>query len=106
MNRRLDELTLQRGRLVERIAGQREALRRDIVPVAVALGKADSFAAKVHSMADYVRHHPVVVSVAVAAVLFFKGKALARLGKRAFALWRTWRVVQGALLGLGGRVRP
>ena len=38
MNRRLDDLLLQRGRLIERIAGQREALHRDFEPVAVALG--------------------------------------------------------------------
>ena len=37
MNRTLDDLLLRRGRLIERIASQRETLRQDFVPVSQAL---------------------------------------------------------------------
>ena len=39
MNHPLDDLLLRRGRLIERIGGQRETLRQDFVPVSQALGK-------------------------------------------------------------------
>jgi len=105
MNRQLDDLLLRRGRLIERIAGQREALRNDFVPVSAALGKADSAVAGVRSFVDTIRRHPVVTSVLAATVLIFKGKAVLRLAGRGFSLWQTWRWVQGTLQELGGRVR-
>ncbi len=105
MNRRLDDLLLRRGRLIERIAGQREALRHDFVPVSAALGKADSAVASVRSFVGTIRHHPVVTSVLAAAVLIFKGKAVLRWARRGFSLWQTWRAVRGTLHELGGRVR-
>ncbi|MFB0936534.1 MAG: YqjK-like family protein [Propionivibrio sp.] len=104
MNRRLDDLLLRRGRLIERIAGQREALRHDFVPVSAALGKADSAVASVRSFVSTIRHHPVVTSVLAAAVLIFKGKAVLRWARRGFSLWQTWRAVRGTLHELGGRV--
>ena len=105
MNRRLDDLLLRRGRLIERIAGQREALRHDFVRVSAALGKADSAVASVRSFVGTIRHHPVVTSVLAAAVLIFKGKAVLRWARRGFSLWQTWRAVRGTLHELGGRVR-
>lgn len=105
MNRQLDDLLLRRGRLIERIAGQRAALRNDFVPVSAALGKADSAVAGVRSLVDTIRHHPVVTSVIAATVLIFKGKTVLRWARRGFSLWQTWRVVQGTIQELGGRVR-
>ena len=105
MNRRLDDLLLQRGRLIERVAAQRVALRNDFTPVAAVLGKADSAVSGVHSFVDYIRCHPVVTSVTVGTLLIFKGKAVLRWAKRAFSFWQTWRLIQGTLLDLGGRIR-
>lgn len=106
MNHRLDDLLLQRGRLIERIASQREALRHDFVPVATALGKVDSAVAGVHSLIDTIRRHAVLTSVVVGTLLIFKGKAVLRWVGRGFSLWKTWQMVQGALLGAGGHFRP
>ena len=105
MSRRLDDLLLQRGRMIERIATQRVALRNDFAPVATVLSKADSAVSGVHSFVDYIRLHPVVTSVAVGTLLVFKGKAVLRWAKRAFSFWQTWRLIQGTLLDLGGRIR-
>ena len=74
MNRQLDELLLRRGRLLERIARQREVLRDDFVPVSAALGKADSAVAGVRSFVDTIRRHPIVTTVVAASVVMFKGK--------------------------------
>lgn len=105
MNHRLDELLLQRGRLIERIASQREVLRQDFVPVTVALGRADAAVAGVRSFVDFLRRHAVVSSVAAGTLLIFKGKAVLRWAGRAFSWWKTWQAVHGVLLDLGGRVR-
>lgn len=105
MNRRLDELLLQRGRLIERIAGQRAVLHHDMVPVAAALDKTDAAVAWSRSAIASLRRHPVAVSLAAAGLLAIKGKTLLRWSKRAFSAWRTWRVVRSTLYNLGGRIR-
>ena len=76
MNRHLDELLLRRGRLIERIASQREVLQHELVPVGHALGKVDTAVAAVHSAAATVRRHPVMASAAVAVLFWAKGKSL------------------------------
>ncbi|GHU30575.1 hypothetical protein AGMMS50256_17720 [Betaproteobacteria bacterium] len=103
MNRRPDDLFLQQGRLIERIAGQREALRRDFGPVEVALGKVDFAVAGVRSGVEYFRHHALLTSALAGALLIFKGKAALRWGERAFSLWRSWRALQSAFFRLAGR---
>lgn len=105
MNRRLDELLLQRGRLLERIAGQRASLSHDMAPVAGVLGKADAAAAWARSLAASIRRHPVAVSLAAASLLAIKGRTLLRWGGRAFSLWRSWQMIQSSLQNLGGRIR-
>lgn len=105
MNRQLDDLLLQRGRLIERIASQRAALRNDFVPVSAVLDKADAAVSGVRSCVDYVRRHPVLVSAVAGTLLIFKGKTMLRWGGKAFSLWQSWRLVQDTLLGMGGRAR-
>lgn len=105
MNHRVDELLLQRGRLIERIASQRQALRQDFVPVVAALGKVDSAVAGVRSVVDVIRRHAVLTSAVVGTLLIFKGKTALRWAGKAFSLWKTWGMVAGALLGAGGRFR-
>jgi hypothetical protein len=103
MNRRPDDLFLQQGRLIERIAGQREALRRDFEPVELALGKIDFAFASVRSGVNYLRHHMLLASALAGAFLIFKGKAALRWGGRAYSLWKSWRAVQSAFFRLTGR---
>ncbi len=105
MNRRLDELLLQRGRLIERIGGQRSALSRDMAPVAAALDRVDAAKDWACSVTASIRRHPVAATLAAAGLLAVKGKTMLRWGKRAFMLWRTWKAVQATLYSLGGRIR-
>jgi hypothetical protein len=105
MNRRIDELFLRRGRLTERIAGQREALRRDLDPVAAALGKADFAVAGIRLGVEYLRRHALAASAVAGVFLIFKGKAALRWAGWAFSLWKSWRALDSALLKLRGRAR-
>ena len=100
MSRRLDDLLLQRGRLIERIAGQRVVLQQNFLPVATALDRTDFVIAKVHSLAASIRRHPLAVSLIIAALLAAKGKTILRWGSRAFSLWRTCQFVRKTLQNL------
>ena len=105
MSRLHDDLLLRRGRLIERIAGQREELRRDFVPVMRASEKVDRVVAAIRSGVGYLGHHALVTSAVLGLLLIFRGKATLRWAGRAYSLWKSWRAVRGVLLTLGGRVR-
>ena len=100
MNRRLDDLLLQRGRLIERIAGQRAALRQDFVPVAQSLDTVDRGVAGIQAGLAYVHRHALAFSSAAGVLLLFRGKSALRWSARVFSLWKSWRVVQMALSSL------
>jgi hypothetical protein len=102
MSRRLDELLLRRGRLIERAAGQREALRRNSSPVAATLDKADFAVAGVRAGAEYLHRHALAASAAAGLLLIFKGKTTLRWAGRAFSLWKSWRALRRAFIDLGG----
>jgi hypothetical protein len=105
MSRRLDDLLLRRGRLLERIAGQREALRRDAEPVTLALSRIDFAIAGVGAGVEYLRQHALAASLAVGSILLFKRRAAWRWAGRAFALWKSWQAVRSALSSLESRMR-
>lgn len=106
MNHRLSELHIRRGRLLERIATQRAALSRDAQPVRASLYTADRLVARVHSVVDYVKQHPGVAGLAVAALVALRAERVWRWGRRAFFAWQTWRVFSDKLTGLASRARP
>jgi len=103
MNPGLNELHLRRGRLLERIAAQRAALRRDAQPVCAALYKTDRVLARVRSVVDYIRQHPSIAALAVAALFVIKGGRVWRLAKRGFVAWRIWQTFSNKLAVLRSR---
>jgi hypothetical protein len=103
MNPGLNELHLRRGRLLERIATQRAALRRDAQPVYAALYKTDRVLARVRAAVDYVKQHPSIAALGVAALFFMKGNRVWRLAKRGFIAWRVWQTFGNKLAALRGR---
>jgi len=103
MNPGLNELHLRRGRLLERIAAQRAALRRDAQPVYAALYKTDRVLARLHSAVDYVRAHPSIAVLATAALFIIKGKRIWRVVKRGFVAWRIWQTFGKKFALLRGR---
>lgn len=106
MNHRLNELHQRRGRLLERIANQRAALRREVQPVRAALSKADRVVNRVRSVTDSIRQHPSIAAVAVAALFMLKTDRVWRWSRRAFFTWRVWRAFGDKLTVFGLRARP
>jgi hypothetical protein len=103
MNPGLNELHLRRGRLLERIAAQRAALRRDAQPVYGALYKTDRVLARVHAAVDYVRGHPSIALLATVALFLMKGKGVWKVAKRGFVAWRIWQTLGRKLAVLRSR---
>jgi len=104
MSRGVDEILLRRGRLIERIAGQRAALRRDFVPVAAALGRVDAARARVNAGIDWIGRHALAASAVACLVMAFKGKAALRLAAKSFTLWKSWRWLRRSLRDLEKRL--
>ena len=98
MNQRLNELHLQRGRLLERIATQRAALGRELVPVRATLDTTDRLLARVRASVDYLKAHPAVVALAFAALVIIKPRRTLRWSRRAYAVWQTWRILRDRVL--------
>ncbi len=105
MNHQLNEIHLRRGRLLERIAGQRTALSRDLQPVRASLSKVDRVVGRIRSVTDYIKRHPSIAALAVAGLFAIKTERAWRWTKRAFFAWRAWRAFGDKLTILGSRTR-
>lgn len=103
MNHGLSELHLRRGRLLERIAAQRAAMRRDAQPVYAALYRTDRVLARVQAAVDYVKKHPSIAILATAGLFFVRGKGVWGLAKRGFLAWKIWQTFSKKLAALRGR---
>ena len=66
MAQRLIEIGIRRGRLIERIASQRELLGQQMQPVRSALHTADRGVAGLRAGIDYLRQHTAIVLAAAA----------------------------------------
>ena len=105
MNHQLNEIHLRRGRLLERIAGQRAALSRDLRPVRASLSRVDRVIGRVRSVTDYIKRHPSIAALAVAGLFAVRTERAWRWTKRAFFAWRAWRAFGDKLTILGSRAR-
>ena len=88
------ELALKRGRLQERIAGQRSALAAQMQPVAAALARVDQGIAIARTGAAYVKRHPLQVGLVVALLALSKPRRILRWGRRAFVVWGLWQKIR------------
>jgi hypothetical protein len=105
MNQRLVDISLRRGRLLERISVQRAQLAREIQPVRQALYTVDRAAAVVRSASDYLKRHPGQVAAVVGLLAIMKPRRLWRWARRGFLAWRTWRSVNAQMINFGLRSR-
>jgi YqjK-like protein len=87
-------LLYQRGQLVERIAHQRVTLARELAPVQSVLGATDQAVAAARSGLQFLKEHPLVLTVAVAMLALFKPRRTLRLLSRGFVVWRAWRLAR------------
>ena len=101
MIRRLNELHVQRGRLLERITTQRYVLIAEVQPVRAALDKTDSVLAQIRTGVAYVKRYPAVAGLAVAVMFAFNFRRVIRVARRGFVLWKTWRMIRERLVPSG-----
>ena len=102
MTRRLNDVLLERGRLLERITTQRYVLINEVQPVHAALDKVDHVRAQVRAGVAYVKRYPAVAGVAVALLAALNFRRAFRLARRGFMAWRTWRMLRERFAGLSG----
>lgn len=100
MEKRLIELQLQRGRLIERIAQQRSTLARQLAPVRIACDTTDLVLAVARDSASFVQCHLVGVAAFAAALVAMRPRRAWRWLKRGFLFWRNWRALHGGLTRL------
>lgn len=98
------ELALRRGRLQERIAGQRAMLTTQMRPVAAALDNADRGIALTRTAIAYVKGHPLQVGFVFAALALSKPRRLIRWGRRAFVAWGLWQKLRPHLEAVRSRL--
>lgn len=107
MQKRLIELHLQRGRLQERIAHQRAAMRQQLAPLQGLLAMPDRVARIKDNGIAFVRAHPLAVGGVVLAVVLLRPRMVLRWASRAAGAWRTWRTVSGLIPGfVWNRLQP
>lgn len=94
MNKRLAELHLERGQLMERIASQRMALARQLQPLQQAVAAGDRAVSWLQGLVGYVKQRPIPVLAVAAALLLLKPKSTWRWARRGLVVWRAWRVVR------------
>ncbi|HVR50978.1 MAG TPA: YqjK family protein [Pseudorhodoferax sp.] len=90
----LIELERERGRLLERVAGQRQQLSAQFVPVAQLLQFGDRVAQTVQAGRDFVRKHPWAMGTVGALMLLRRPRSIGRWAKRGLLVWRTWRTAR------------
>lgn len=99
MQQRLIELHQQRGRLLERIAVQRNELARLSAPLAGVVDLGQRVGGLVQQARAFVLRHPVAVAVAAGALVLLRPRAVLRWSGRGLLAWRTWRSVRPLLPG-------
>lgn len=101
MENPLIELSLQRGRLQERIAAQRAALAGHLRPLAAAAGTADRALAATRRGIDCVQRHPLEVGLGVAVLAVLRPRVIWRWSRRGFFAWQFWKRARGHLVAAG-----
>lgn len=90
---RLAQIRARRERLVAKAAVEREAMGMTLAPLSGPLAVADRGVSAV----TYLRDHPAIVFVASAAFVVLSPRRAFRWARRAYALWRGYRLVAAAI---------
>ena len=99
--RSLNEILVQRGRLLERVTTQRYFLMAQVQPVRKALDRTDRALAQVQAGVAYIKRYPAVAGVALAVMCAFNVRRVFRLARRGFIVWRTWRMLRERVAAFG-----
>jgi len=95
---RLIEIARRKERLIARGESQRAAIGASFRQLQGPIGVIDRGLAVVR----YLRAHPALVGVAVAAVVVLRGRGLLSMASRGLAVWRTWRALSAWSAGALG----
>lgn len=98
---KLIELSLQRGRLQERIAAQRAALAVGLQPVIGAIETGERAVAASRRGLAYIRQHPVEIGIGVAVLAVLRPKAIWRWSRRSLVVWSFWKKLRPRLIEAG-----
>jgi len=90
---RVAQIHARRERLIAKSAAQRDELALLIAPLRRPIQVADRAVAG----AQYLRAHPGVIVIAVAALVVLSPKRAFRWARRAFGLWRGYRLIARVL---------
>ncbi len=93
MSDKLLQLATRQGTLKARIEVQRRTLAEQAVPLESALARGDVVLQGV----DWLKHHPVAIGAAVAAVVVARPRRAWRWAKRGFFVWRSWQGIRNLL---------
>jgi len=93
MSDKLLQLATRQGALKARIEAQRRTLAEQAVPLENALARGDAVLQGV----DWLKHHPLAIGAAVAAVVVARPRRAWRWAKRGFFVWRSWQGIRNLL---------
>lgn len=96
--RRLNDILLQRGMLLERIATQRYFIAAEIRPVRTALDRVDLIRAQIRMAVEHVKRSPLLAGVAVATLVALNFRRTFRLARRGFVIWKTWQTLRQRIM--------
>ncbi len=99
MQEKLIELHQQRGRLLERIAAQRQVLSQQLAPLQIAVGVSDRTARMVQDAKAFVQKHPLGLGLALLALVVLRPQTVLRWTQRGLFAWRAWRGLQTLVPG-------
>ncbi len=97
MQQRLTELLLERARLQERIAAQRDTLALRTQPLARSLQFGDWLARWWLRCRQFAVEHPLAVAGAVGVIVVLRPAGAWRWTQRGLLVWRTWTSLRKAL---------
>lgn len=93
----LRDRAIRRGRLLERIAQQREALRVSSAPLCDALHTADRALEGAERTRRWIAQNPLAVGVGVLVFVIWRPKGAFKLVSKGLIGWRTWRALRQTL---------
>ena len=88
---------VQRGRLLERISQQRDALAVEFAPVAGLLNTADHVIEGAEKTRRWIGENPIVAGIGLAALVIWRPKGALKLVKNGTVGWRAFRLLRRLL---------
>lgn len=90
----LADLQREQGRLIERIATQRDTLAVQFVPLAQVLQLGERVWQTYEAGKRFVQRHPWAMGTIAAVLALRRPRKLGRWARRGLFLWRSWRTAR------------